>query len=87
MTNDELLEDLKQFITSTVSQTEENLRLDLASKDDLKSLETSLKTDIKRVENKIDDGFAGIADTLDNAIIPVLDDHEVQLKKLKQQAA
>ncbi|HVF06384.1 MAG TPA: hypothetical protein VNA20_16195 [Frankiaceae bacterium] len=53
---DEQLEDLKQFIGATVSQTEERLsaRID------------RLETKVDRLEAKVDSGFAGVGEAIDD---------------------
>jgi len=48
--NDDQLNDLKQFIASTVSQATANM---------------ATKDDVTRLEQKVDDGFAGIAKTVE----------------------
>lgn len=63
------LDDLKQFITTTVSQA----TADVATKDD-----------IKRLEVKIDDLDLEV-DTISDTLNDRLNDHDVRLTKLEQQ--
>lgn len=72
MKTDEL-DDLKQFMTALISQTE--IRLE----ERMESLISELRTEVH-------DGFVGIADIID-ANNKQLDDHEERLAKLEQQAA
>lgn len=76
--NEDQLNDLKQFIAATVSQA----TADMATKDDIANLENRLE----RLENKVNDGFAGIADVLDQTN-ERMDDFDQRLAKLEQQAA
>jgi hypothetical protein len=71
--NEEQFADLKQFITSTVSQTETRLgeRIDKVE-DRLTSL-----------EQKMDDGFAAVAESID-AIHTSLDKHDKTNKAFNQ---
>jgi hypothetical protein len=66
---DEQLDDLKQFIEATVSQTE-----------------ARLTQKIDALEQKMDDGFAGVGDAIEE-IHKVTGDHEVRITGLEQQAA
>ena len=63
------LDDLKQFITATVSQSTVNM---------------ATKDDIKRIEVKIDDLDLKV-DTISDALNDRLNDHGVRLTKLEQQ--
>jgi hypothetical protein len=84
--NDDQLDDLKQFIATTVSQTEARLRNDLAN-----------KADIVRIEQKIDDGFTGVGgaisdfnDDIDKRFAVQnarFDEYEDGLKVLEKRAA
>lgn len=76
--NEDQLNDLKQFIAATVSQATANM----ATKDDISSLENRLE----RLEKKVDDGFAGVADALDQTN-ERMDDFDQRLTRLEQQAA
>lgn len=68
---DTQLDDLKQFITATVSQA---------------TADMATKTDIKRLEVKIDDLDLKV-DTISDTLNECLNDHEVRLTKLEQQTA
>lgn len=69
------LDDLKQFITAMLSQTETRLgeRID------------QLENRIDTVAAEMHDGFAGIADIIEGNNKRV-DDHEQRVTKLEQQA-
>ncbi len=89
--NDDQLNDLKQFIAATVSQSTAHL----ATKDDLNSVKSDLgsvkgdlselKTDLKRLEQKVDDGFAGIGDAIED-LHKQQSDTDQRVTKLEQQA-
>ncbi len=78
--NDDQLNDLKQFIDSRISQSVENL----ASKDDIKTLAS--KDDIKRLEQKVDDGFSGVGEAVDE-VNQALTNHEQRVTKLEAKIA
>lgn len=85
--NDDQLNDLKQFVAATISQATANM----ATKDGLKNLATkvdveAIKIDFRRLEQKVDDGFAGIADAVED-INARHDNHEGRITRLEQQAA
>lgn len=69
--NDDQLDDLKQFITSTVSQQTTDLR------EDIVKLDTKLTRMIGDVDAK--------ADAILDAVGERLDDHEVRITKLETQ--
>jgi hypothetical protein len=87
--NEEVIEDLKQFIAVTVGQSEARLRDDMVSKDDLKSEFKSLRTEMH-------DGFTGVGEAIANLdehveehlklVTARLDDHETRLTTLEQAA-
>ena len=95
MTTDQLYEDLTQFINSRASQS------DVMVNASLKDLEEridkklgSFKQDITGLEKKVDDGFAGIAASIEDSVNSRIDDleermdtAEVQLKKLRHLVA
>jgi chaperonin cofactor prefoldin len=69
MTNEELFDDLKQFITTTVSQSEERLsnRIEqvearMATKDDLKSVEDRLNKRVDDVQGAVGDAITQMTD-------------------------
>lgn len=90
MTNEELFQDLKQFITATVSQEANGLREEI--KTDITDLRAELKADITRLDKKLDTIQDAIADTL-TQVTEALDvteqahDHEQRLQRLERQAA
>jgi len=75
MTKNEI-DDLKQFITATVTQT--------VSKSDTR-LETKIDRRFEALETKIDEGFAGVADAIDR-INNQLDSHETRITGLEKVA-
>ena len=80
--NDDQFDDLKQFISATVSQATASM----ATKDDLNKLDIK----IDRLELKVDELSAHVAEALDNqssATDDQLRDHEVRIVKLESQAA
>ncbi len=78
--NDEQMDDLKQFISSTVSQTEQRLgeRMD------------GVEQRLDRMQTEMEQGFAGVGEAID-AIHERMDEYEKQtdtrLTKLEQKAA
>lgn len=95
MTNEELLQDLKQFITATVSQQTAHL----ATKDDV----ADLKGDINRLELRMDqtetkldqvierlDGVAGMVEDIhkkQEGLIDKVNEHDVRLGRLEHKLA
>jgi hypothetical protein len=71
--NDTQIDDLKQFITATVSQTESRLESHLGGK-------------IDRLEKKVDDGFAAIGDIIAD-LQDQHDNHEKRLTTLESHPA
>jgi hypothetical protein len=95
--NEELIADLKQLITATISQqlsgvvTKEDLA-EMATKDDLAALraEMATKDDIARLERKLDEVQGHIAEALDtsnNAVDAHLKHLDRRLGTLEQAAA
>jgi len=78
--NQELIDDLKQFIAATVSQATANM----ATKDDISNMAT--KDDIARLERKVDDGFAGIGEAIEQ-IHDQNAETDRRLTQLEQRAA
>ncbi|HEX7661631.1 MAG TPA: hypothetical protein VF444_19330, partial [Pseudonocardiaceae bacterium] len=71
MTNEELLQDLKQLITATISQQMANV----ATKDDLRDLRREVKTDLKEVEQRLTariDGLEAKIDRVQDAVADTL---------------
>ncbi|MEC3979524.1 hypothetical protein [Amycolatopsis sp. H20-H5] len=77
MTNEQLLEDLKQFVSVTVSQATANL----ATKDEIAELATKKEMD-KRF-NDIDEQL----NEVQNALGRELRDHEKRMRRLEAKAA
>jgi hypothetical protein len=77
MTNEELYNDLKQFIAATVSQEVDGLRKEL-------------RADIKALDKKLDTVQDAIAETLTHATEPLdatVQDHEQRLRRLEHRSA
>ncbi len=75
--NEDTINDLKQFITTTVSQQTSDIR------DDIEKLDNKLS-------GKIDDLSASVAEAMDNtneAVDTQLKDHEARIGRLEQKAA
>ncbi|HEU5156159.1 MAG TPA: hypothetical protein VFU43_04125 [Streptosporangiaceae bacterium] len=95
MTNEELFTDLKQFITTTISQE----LVVVATKEDLTGLRTelkedvaSVKADIKRLDDKVDQVQDAIAETLTHVTEAFdtseqVQDHEQRLRRLEHRSA
>lgn len=80
MTNEELLADLKQFITATVSQA----TADLATKEEVNHLKnniTSLQADVDNLRGEMNERF----DEVMNA--EVIKDHERRITRLEHKPA
>ena len=75
--DDNQLDDLKQFIEATVSQSEQRVK-------------TELKDEIATVRTEMTDGFAGVAEAIE-AIHKIIDKNHTevdqQLTKLEQKTA
>lgn len=101
MTNEQLFEDLKQFIAATVTQQTSDIRGDIAQvKDDLTEVKhdvaaikddiADMKRNVERLEKKVDDGFAGIAtiiETVNTRTDDLEDGVNVRLTRLEHRAA
>jgi tetrahydromethanopterin S-methyltransferase subunit G len=88
--NDDQLDDLKQFITATVSQTEARLGGRIGR---VEARIDKVADRLTNMEQKMDDGFAAVAEAIDT-IHTRLDEHDKtykahnqRLTKLEQQAA
>ncbi len=91
MTNEELLQDLKQFIANTVSQ-----QLSLQT-NDLREDISNLKTGLEKLGQKIDDVEAKLTQKIDDVEAKVdtilettgaqLVDHETRISSLEQATA
>ena len=85
MTNEQLLEDLKQFVQTTVSQATAGL----ATKDDLARVETKvdgLDNRMGTLETKVDDLSLKV-DTIADTQAEQLEDHDVRLTRLETKTA
>ncbi len=71
--NDNQLDDLKQFIEATVSQSEQRVK-------------DELKDEIKIARQESADGFAGVGEAIES-IHNQLDDTEARVVKLEQKTA
>lgn len=85
--NEDVIEDLKQFITATVSQAFTHT----ASKDDIANMAT--KHDIVELRHEMQDGFAetraAVAETIstvNGAVDERFDNHDKRLKRLERRA-
>lgn len=94
MTNEQLFEDLKQFIAATVTQQTSDVRGDIAQvKSDLAEVKgdiADVKRNVERLEKKVDDGFAGIAtiiETVNTRTDDLEDGVNVRLTRLEHRAA
>ncbi len=92
--NDEIIQDLKQFIASTVSQQTSELgrRLDGVDMklDKVEQRLDGVEQRLDGVESKIDDLSTFVADALDTTNETTdaqLKDHETRIVKLEQKAA
>lgn len=91
MTNEELIADLKQFITATV-RGEINEALEPVNRR-IDGVQSSLEQKIADVQASVDEhraetqaGFAGVADAI-NVIHETLDDHQAVLDRHEQAIA
>lgn len=80
--NEELIDDLKQFITAAVTQA----TADLATKADLNGLRGEV-SDLRTEMNQRFDDLGLKIDAIADAHAETLDDHEHRLKRLEQRAA
>ena len=91
MTNEEMIQDLKQFIAATVSQSEERINDNLGGRIDgldirLDGVETrlsSLGTKVDTIQEAVADAISQSNESNDAAI----QDHEQRLHRLEQRAA
>lgn len=81
--NDDIIQDLKQFITTTVSQTERRLG---GRMDNLEQKFDNLERKVDNLELKVDQGFADVAELIDTRVEPVeqeVADHGQRITKLE----
>jgi hypothetical protein len=95
MTNEEMIQDLKQFIEATISQQ----MADVATKDDIKQLSGRIdrlevnmatKKDVAKLDQQLDTIQDAIADTLTHTAEDAdakFEDHEQRLRRLEHRAA
>ena len=77
--NDDVIDDLKQFISAEITQKTSSL----ATKDDLKDLKSELKEDINRLETRVDEVHQAIEDIAVTYISEV--DEQVQGHKKRSE--
>lgn len=80
---DDQLQDLKQFITATVSQQTDDIRQDLTR---LEHKFDNLEHKFENLEQKVDKGFADLTEIIDNRVEPVeqeVADHKQRITKLE----
>jgi hypothetical protein len=82
--NNERMDDLKQYISGAISQSEQSLEKNLTAK--IQAVRTELKTDIQTVRTEMHAGFAGAAEPIDR-LNDTVDDHGQQIVKLKTKLA
>lgn len=94
MTNEEMLEDLKQFIATTVRMEVRNEVADLKTDvSGLKTDVTELKSDVKELKSDVTQLKSDVADlnlkmdTIADALTEDIRDHEQPITKLEQRAA
>lgn len=77
-------DDLKQFITGVVSQSEKRLEAKLGSRID--TLDLKVDKLEATLTHRMDEGFAGVAEAI-AAINDIVDDHERRIIKLETKPA
>ena len=88
MTNEELLQDLKQFIATTVSQQVTGVEQRLGERID--NVEERLSKRIDGLEQKLDHVQDAVAEAIsgtNEAVDTTLSDHEQRLRRLEHRAA
>lgn len=88
--DDDQLDDLKQFIANTVSQTEQRLRDELASKEDIAALRLEMDDKFKSVRLEMSDGFTGVGEAIEevhHVIDELAKSTDRRLTRLEKQAA
>ena len=85
--NDDQLDDLKQFIAGTVSQTEERLQMQIS---EIKSEVSEMKIEMSEIKTEMANGFEGIGEAIEQ-IHQQAEAQEVEVDrrftKLEQQIA
>ena len=86
MTIEEAIQDLKQYIDTSIGQ-----RMDgLATKEDLKALERRTKTDLSALEQRMDAKLDTVLDAVGeraDAVDATQKDHERRITRLEHRAA
>lgn len=95
--NDDVIANLKQFIAGAITQQTSDLRQDISGiKEDITSIKediVGIKTDLRALDQKVDDGFAAIAEILEDihsghdAHEAQIKDHAARIMRLEQKAA
>ncbi len=86
--NDDIVNDLKQFITATVSQQLANQTEDIL--EDVKKLEIKIDNGNSKLNHKVDDISISIGEALDTAndvVDKQIKDHENRISILEQKLA
>ncbi|WNV83457.1 hypothetical protein [Umezawaea sp. Da 62-37] len=87
MTNEELLQDLKQFVEAKVNASEERLLQKMATKDDLKIMAT--KADIQELKSDMDGRFDTVLEAVGErfeSTDAVVREHERRITRLERRA-
>lgn len=85
--NDDVIQDLKQFITATMHQEFSGVKDDISDlKDDMKSVKNEIRETREILSSRIDDIDAKL-DTVIEASGEQLVDHETRITKLETKAA
>jgi hypothetical protein len=90
MTNEQLLDDLKQFVAATVSQSEQRIRAEMATKDDFAEVEQRLARVEQRLTAKVDEAQQNIGDAiqvLHDEIDTQFKDHDKRIHRLEHKVA
>ncbi|MDQ2973229.1 MAG: hypothetical protein M3Q79_01980 [bacterium] len=77
--NDDAIQDLKQFISATISQQTVNL----ATKDDIASLDKKLSSKIEDLSNSVAEALESTNEATDSQ----LKSHDTRITRLEQKAA
>ncbi len=77
--DDDTIADLKQFIAATLAQELSGIKTDMVE----------VKADLSKLNKKVDDGFAGVGDAIEelsNHVQGQLDNHETRITVLEHPA-
>jgi hypothetical protein len=92
MTNEDLITDLKQFISAELSQQLAQRTADLATKDDIKQTNDSLRQTNAKVDEALE-LLRGVSDVVEDLhrgqdrLIKQGDEHEIRLERLEHKPA